>query len=40
VLPLIADPQRLADMGRAASAHGVRDGAERLADMVRAAGAS
>ena len=38
VLPLIADPQRLADMGRAASAHGVRDGAERLADMVRAAG--
>ena len=40
VLPLIADPQRLADMGRAASAHGVRDGAERLADMVRAAGGS
>ena len=40
VLPLIADPQRLAQMGRAASAHGVRDGAERLADMVRAAGGS
>ncbi len=40
VLPLIADPQRLAEMGRAASAHGVRDGAERLADMVRAAGGS
>ena len=40
VLPLIADPQRLAEMGRAASAHGVRDGAERLADMVRAAGRS
>ena len=40
VLPLVADPQRLADMGRAASAHGVRDGAERLADMVRAAGGS
>ena len=38
VLPLIADPQRLAEMGRAASAHGVRDGAERLADMVRTAG--
>ena len=40
VLPLIADPQRLAEMGHAASAHGVRDGAERLADMVRAAGRS
>ena len=40
VLPLIADPQRLAEMGHAASAHGVRDGAERLADMVRAAGGS
>ena len=40
VLPLLADPQRLAEMGRAASAHGVRDGAERLADMVRAAGGS
>ena len=40
VLPLVADPQRLAEMGRAASAHGVRDGAERLADMVRAAGGS
>ena len=38
VLPLIADPQRLAEMGRAASAHGVRDGAERLANMVRTAG--
>jgi UDP-N-acetylglucosamine--N-acetylmuramyl-(pentapeptide) pyrophosphoryl-undecaprenol N-acetylglucosamine transferase len=38
VLPLIADPQRLAEMGRAASAYGVRDGAERLADMVRTAG--
>lgn len=38
VMPLIADPRRLAEMGRAASAHGVRDGAERLADMVRTAG--
>ena len=37
VLPLVADPERLAGMASAASAHGVRDGAERLADMVRAA---
>lgn len=37
VLPLVADPARLAAMGDAASAHGVRDGAERLADMVRSA---
>ncbi len=39
VLPLLRDPARLERMGRAASAHGVRDGAERLADMVRAAAA-
>lgn len=39
VLPLASDPARLEAMARAASAHGVRDGAERLADMVRAAAA-
>ena len=37
VLPLLADPDRLAAMGQAAAGYGVRDGAERLADMVRAA---
>ncbi|MFM1966970.1 MAG: hypothetical protein RL134_2695 [Actinomycetota bacterium] len=39
VLPLVGDPERLAAMGQAASTHGVRDGADRLADMVRAAAA-
>jgi UDP-N-acetylglucosamine--N-acetylmuramyl-(pentapeptide) pyrophosphoryl-undecaprenol N-acetylglucosamine transferase len=37
VLPLLADRDRLAAMGRAASGHGVRDGDRRLADMVRTA---
>ncbi len=37
VLPLLGDPDRLAAMGQAAAGYGVRDGAERLADMVRAA---
>jgi UDP-N-acetylglucosamine--N-acetylmuramyl-(pentapeptide) pyrophosphoryl-undecaprenol N-acetylglucosamine transferase len=37
LLPLLADPQRLAAMGRAAAAFGIRDGDERLADMVEAA---
>ena len=37
VLPLLADTPRLQAMGRAASAHGVRDGAERLAALVREA---
>ncbi len=37
VLPLLGDPERLAQMGRAASGHGVRDGAERLAAMVHQA---
>jgi UDP-N-acetylglucosamine--N-acetylmuramyl-(pentapeptide) pyrophosphoryl-undecaprenol N-acetylglucosamine transferase len=37
VLPLLGDPERLAAMGQAASAHGVRDADRQLADMVRAA---
>ena len=37
VLPLLADPERLARMGSAAAACGVRDGDERLAEMVRTA---
>jgi len=41
VLPLLADPAALAAMGRAAASVGVRDGAERVADLVeRAAGSS
>jgi UDP-N-acetylglucosamine--N-acetylmuramyl-(pentapeptide) pyrophosphoryl-undecaprenol N-acetylglucosamine transferase len=41
VLPLLLDGERLAAMGRAAAALGVRDADERLADMVlRAAGRS
>lgn len=39
VLPLLRDPARLEQMGRAASGHGVRDGDERLAAMVRSAAA-
>ena len=39
VLPLASDPARLEAMARAASAYGVRDGAERLADLVRSAAA-
>ena len=39
VLPLLRDPARLDQMGRAASGHGVRDGAQRLADLVRSAAA-
>jgi UDP-N-acetylglucosamine--N-acetylmuramyl-(pentapeptide) pyrophosphoryl-undecaprenol N-acetylglucosamine transferase len=39
LVPLVADRDRIATMARAASAHGVRDGAARLADLVeRAAG--
>jgi UDP-N-acetylglucosamine--N-acetylmuramyl-(pentapeptide) pyrophosphoryl-undecaprenol N-acetylglucosamine transferase len=34
---LLADPERLERMGRAAAAHGVRDADERLADLVLAA---
>jgi UDP-N-acetylglucosamine--N-acetylmuramyl-(pentapeptide) pyrophosphoryl-undecaprenol N-acetylglucosamine transferase len=37
VMPLIADAPRLQEMGRAAAGHGVRDGADRLADIVRRA---
>jgi UDP-N-acetylglucosamine:LPS N-acetylglucosamine transferase len=37
VVPLVADAARLGAMGRAAAAHGVRDGAERLADLVETA---
>ncbi|MEX1209496.1 MAG: undecaprenyldiphospho-muramoylpentapeptide beta-N-acetylglucosaminyltransferase [Candidatus Nanopelagicales bacterium] len=37
VLPLLDDPARLASMGAAAQQHGVRDGVDRLADMVRSA---
>jgi undecaprenyldiphospho-muramoylpentapeptide beta-N-acetylglucosaminyltransferase len=37
VVPLVADAARLGAMGRAAVAHGVRDGAERLADLVETA---
>ena len=39
VLPLASDSERLRTMGESAARHGVRDGAERLADLVhRAAG--
>ncbi len=37
VTDLVADPERLARMGAAAAAHGVRDADDRLADMVDAA---
>ena len=37
VIPLVLDPARLARMGEAARAHAVRDGDERLADLVVAA---
>lgn len=37
VIPLVRDAERLAAMSSAASGHGVRDGADRLARMVRAA---
>ncbi len=37
VIPLMRDAERLRAMSGAASAHGVRDGAERLASLVRAA---
>jgi UDP-N-acetylglucosamine--N-acetylmuramyl-(pentapeptide) pyrophosphoryl-undecaprenol N-acetylglucosamine transferase len=39
VIPLAQDPGQLAAMGQAASTHGVRDGAQRLADMVLRAAA-
>lgn len=34
LIPLLTDPQRLAAMGRAAATFGIRDGDERLADLV------
>ncbi|MFN8076340.1 MAG: undecaprenyldiphospho-muramoylpentapeptide beta-N-acetylglucosaminyltransferase [Kineosporiaceae bacterium] len=34
LVPLVADPQRLSAMGRASAEFGVRDGDERLADLV------
>jgi UDP-N-acetylglucosamine--N-acetylmuramyl-(pentapeptide) pyrophosphoryl-undecaprenol N-acetylglucosamine transferase len=34
LVPLLADPERLAAMGRAAERFGIRDGDERLADLV------
>ncbi|TDE90821.1 undecaprenyldiphospho-muramoylpentapeptide beta-N-acetylglucosaminyltransferase [Occultella glacieicola] len=37
VLPLVADAERLTEMGRRAASVGVRDGATRLADLVRGA---
>nr|WP_233153490.1 undecaprenyldiphospho-muramoylpentapeptide beta-N-acetylglucosaminyltransferase [Kineosporia sp. R_H_3] len=37
LLPLLLDPRRLDDMGRAAAAFGIRDGDERLADLVETA---
>jgi UDP-N-acetylglucosamine--N-acetylmuramyl-(pentapeptide) pyrophosphoryl-undecaprenol N-acetylglucosamine transferase len=37
---LVEDPDRLADMGRRAAEHGVRDADERLADMVHLAAMS
>lgn len=40
LLPLLTDADRLAAMGRAAAAFGVRDGDERLADLVQRAAAS
>lgn len=40
LLPLLLDPRRLAEMGRAAAAFGIRDGDERLADLVETAAAS
>jgi UDP-N-acetylglucosamine--N-acetylmuramyl-(pentapeptide) pyrophosphoryl-undecaprenol N-acetylglucosamine transferase len=40
LLPLLADPARLAEMGSAASEHGVRDAGERLVAMVLEAVAS
>jgi UDP-N-acetylglucosamine--N-acetylmuramyl-(pentapeptide) pyrophosphoryl-undecaprenol N-acetylglucosamine transferase len=39
VLPLLAEPERLNAMGRAAAALGIRDGDERLADVVARAAA-
>lgn len=39
VIPLVTDPERCADMGRAAREFAVVDADERLADMVRAAAA-
>ncbi len=39
LLPLLLDPRRLDDMGRAAAAFGIRDGDERLADLVEQAAA-
>jgi UDP-N-acetylglucosamine--N-acetylmuramyl-(pentapeptide) pyrophosphoryl-undecaprenol N-acetylglucosamine transferase len=39
VLPLLADERRLAAMGDLSAAHGIRDGDERLADMVLRAAA-
>lgn len=40
LLPLLLDARRLAEMGRAAAAFGIRDGDERLADLVATAAAS
>ena len=37
LLPLLADAQRLTAMGKAAAGFGIRDGDERLADMVEVA---
>jgi UDP-N-acetylglucosamine--N-acetylmuramyl-(pentapeptide) pyrophosphoryl-undecaprenol N-acetylglucosamine transferase len=37
LIPLMADPERLTAMGKAAAAFGIRDGDERLATMVAAA---
>jgi UDP-N-acetylglucosamine:LPS N-acetylglucosamine transferase len=39
VLPIITSPGRLEQMSQNAAAHGVRDAAARLADMVFAAAA-
>jgi UDP-N-acetylglucosamine--N-acetylmuramyl-(pentapeptide) pyrophosphoryl-undecaprenol N-acetylglucosamine transferase len=40
LVPLLGDPGRLAEMGRAAAAFGIRDGDERLADLVQVAAAA
>jgi len=37
VVPLLADSQRLQEMGQKAARYGIRDGAARLADMAIAA---
>ncbi len=40
LVPVLADPARLAEMGRAAAEFGIRDGDERLVDLVLEAAAS